>query len=383
MMKIIVKTVFGLEEVLAEECREIGAFNPQIINRAVTFEGDNYLLYKCNHLLRTAIRVLVPFHDFEANNEQELYQNLYDFDWSTLFDVNQTFAIDAVCNSEIFTHSKFAALKSKDAIADFFRNKFGKRPSVDIENPDLRFNIHIFKNQVNVSLDSSGNSLHQRGYRRKGHLAPLNEVLAAGMLRLSGWNPKIPLYDSMCGTGTFSMEAAMMARNIAPGFLERTYAFMNWKDFDKQVWKKVKTEAQDAEVNTPFEIFASDISAKEIMETKDNMRQFGFSKDIRIQKKSFFDVLPEEEGGILILNPPYGERMEQRDIEGFYKEIGNHLKNNFKGFSAFIITSNVNAMKTIGLKPSSKHVLYNGSLECKFLKFEMYAGSKKAKFSRD
>ena len=376
-MKLIVKTFHGLEDVLASELKNLMATNVQALNRAVSCDGGIDLLYRINHLSRTALRVLKPIHSFKARNERQLYARTMEYDWSSILNLKKTFAIDSVVYSELLKHSKFAALKVKDAIADQFRKKTGKRPDVETAAPDIRIHLHIAGDIVTISLDSSGNSLHKRGYREVGHAAPLNESLAAGMLKLSAWNKITPLIDPMCGSGTFLMEAAMIACQIPPGLLRTKYCFMNWPDFDDNLWKEIIEKSKEQVKALDFEIRGSDISPKAMDTAFRTIAPFDWAEKISLKRASFFKLEKEFENGMIIMNPPYGERLKSDDITALYKKIGDTLKFNFSGFEAWILSSNATAIKSIGLRPSQKTTLYNGSLECKFQQFSLYKGSKK------
>lgn len=376
---ILAKTMFGLEDVLANELKELGA--EQIIkgNRAVEFIGDLELLYKSNYWSRTALHILVPISEFYLRKEDDLYKKIYQIEWENYLDKKGTLSVDAFVHSSVFTHSHYLSLKTKDAIVDRFRDKFGIRPNVDLETPDLRVNIYMVKNKCVVSLDSSGYSLHKRGYRKKTGSAPINEVLAAGMIILSGWSGQSNFIDPMCGSGTIVCEAALIANNIPPGYYRKTFGFEKWKNFDNKIWEKVKNEALQFQKEFQYEIIGSDISAESIEIAKENARFAKLHKDIILEVKSFENQIPPEGGGFMIMNPPYGERIKPEDIVLLYKTIGNGLKNNYQGYHAWIISSDLNALKFIGLKPSKKINLFNGSLECKFLQFDIYQGSKKSK----
>jgi len=381
-VKLLIKTFHGLEEVLAKEVKELGGQQVAVLRRAISCEGDLRLLYKANHQLRTALKVLVPIEAFNARDEQELYNKAKQIKWNDYLQLNQTFAIDAVVFSKTFTHSKYIALKVKDAIVDQFREKTNRRPDIDTQCPDISINIHISNNEVNISLDSSGESLHKRGYRRSGHPAPLNECLAAGMLMLTGWNPSIPLIDPMCGTGTILIEAAMMAAKVPPGDQRKKYPFMNWKGFDKELWMSIVKEGKEAMGTPKVEIAGGDVDSKSIDLAKMGSLDFGLGRLIRLERIDFKAHLPKSKEGILIFNPPYGERIEGKDLNGLYEQIGDHLKANFIGFDAWILSSNKEAMKHIGLRPTQKLTLYNGPLECKFQQFKVFAGSLKKKEKR-
>lgn len=377
---MIAKTFFGLEEVLAEELKNIGAEDIEPINRAVSFLGDLSVMYKANYLCYTAIRVLKPIATFSVSNENELYDQIKLIPWWDFMDVDQTLAIDAVLSYSQITHSKFAALKSKDAIVDAFRDKFGKRPSVDPVNPDLRINIHIFRENCTVSIDSSGNSLHKRGYRIAVDKAPLNEVLAAGLIKLSGWDGNTHLIDPMCGSGTILIEAAMQAFGIAAGYYRKDFGFKHWKDFDAVLWKKIQDEALDMQKDFEYRIIGSDRSYKAISIAEENLKNARLHKDIELRKSTLEDLSFPINEGVMITNPPYDERLDEADIKGLYQMIGDQLKQKFQGFNAWVLSGNLEVLKFVGLRPSRKIIIYNGPIECRFAKFEIYGGSKKAKY---
>lgn len=374
---MIAKTFAGLEDVLAEELRNIGCENIKPLRRAVEFHGDNIAMYKANYWCRTALRILKPVKLFNAVNEEELYKGVSEIEWWTLMDIEDTFAIDSVVNSSYFNHSKFVALKTKDAIADCFRKKFDKRPSVDTENPSVRINIRVFNDEVTVSLDSSGTSLHRRGYRIETGLAPINEVLAAGMILLSDWKRDCHFVDPMCGSGTILMEAALIANKIPPGFYRQSFGFEKWKDFDAEAWEKIKDDAIAGQQEFEHMIIGSDISGKMISISRNNIRNARMHKDIDLQASNITDYIPPAGKGIMITNPPYGERMKVEDVKALYKKIGDTLKKNYAGYDAWIISSDLEAHKFVGLRPSRKIKVFNGPLECRFLKFSIYEGSKK------
>ncbi len=378
----IVKTVHALEPVLAAELTAMGATNVTPTRRAVSFEGDQKMLYRANLELRTALRVLKPIKQFEARNEQQLYDGIYAIDWSKYMNLTSTFAIDGVTRSQFFNHSKYVALKSKDAIADQFREKEGKRPNVNPVTPDLRINVYIHEHTVHVSLDSSGDSLHKRNHGRETLEAPINEVLAAGMIKLAGWNCDRPFLDPMCGSATIPIEAAMLAYNI-PSQIHRTdFGFMKWPDFDKELWETVRKEALDnvREFDHPIVGFDSDFQAVRIAER--NVIQAGLEDKVVIKRQQFERISESSPAGIIVMNPPYDERLAMDDIYDFYGMIGDQFKKQFGGHEAWIISSNMDAIKSIGLRASKKMTLFNGPLECKFLKFELYAGSKKQKHQK-
>jgi len=374
---ITATTIFGLEEILAAELREIGASDIEILSRAVSFKGDQAMLYKSNLLLRTAVKVLKPIKSFYAANEQQLYDNVKKINWDDYFSYDKTFAIDGSTHSEIFTHSKFIALKSKDAIADQFREKYGIRPSVDTEKPDLRINVHIEDNAVVVSLDSSGTSLGKRNYRLEQVEAPISEVLAAGIIQLSGWDKKCDFIDPMCGSGTFPIEAALLANNIPSG-RNRGFGFETWGDFDLNLWNEVKAEADSKIIASDVKILANDIDSKAMDIAFANAKRAGVKDLIIFDTVDFFHTSHSEGKGIVVMNPPYGERLQMDEITNFYQDIGTRLKHFYQGCDAWIISSNYQALKNFGLRTSRKIKLFNGPLECRLQKYELYQGSKKA-----
>jgi len=375
--EIVATTLFGLEEILAKELAQIGATDIQIINRAVKYRGNKELLYKSNLHLRTALKVLKPITSFQARNDSQLYQKIRKIPWNDYFTFKQSFAIDAVSYSETFRHSKYVALKTKDAIADLFRDEFGIRPSVDTVSPDIQINIHVAETNFTVSLDSSGIPLSKRGYRLDQARAPINEVLAAGMISISGWDMKGLFLDPMCGSGTLPIEAAMVAANIAPGRL-RSFGFESWNDFDESLWKLLKDQANDQIVKTECKILGRDKNPKNMENARRNIRRAGLSNIIKLKTEDFLESSASEEKGLIMMNPPYGERLES-DAKVFqlYEDIGSRLKHNYEGWDAWIISSNMQAFKFVGLRPSRKIKLFNGALECRFNKYELYKGSKK------
>lgn len=379
--KMIAKTMFGLEEVLAEELRALGAQDVTPINRAVAFTGTMETLYKANYACRTALAILKPFAEFEANNEQELYDNVYKIKWEQILDVDCKFFIESAANSKIFTNSYYAALKMKDAIVDRFRRMFGRRPTIDTENADYKFNIHINANKVTLLMNSSGESLHKRGYRQGVGIAPINEVLAAGLIQLSGWKADCHFFDPMCGSGTILIEAAMYANNIPAQYYRKKFGFMRWKEFNNSEWKGVKERLDRGIREFEYEIWGSDIDPTVIDQAEKNLRFAKLHHDVCLFPQSFeFQDAPEGEC-MIITNPPYGERISVEDITKLYSMIGDRFKSFGDGKTAWLITSDFRAMKSIGLKTSRKIQLYNGALECRFLKFELYDGSKKAKYN--
>ncbi len=379
-MEIIAKTFSGLENLLFDEIKEAGGKNLKLIKRGVSFEGDEEVLYRCLLSLRTVLRLLVPVFSFKAHTEKDLYFKVKKLPWENFLELEQTFAIDCVANSRVFNHSKFVSLRVKDAICDRFRdNNDNKRPDVNVRNPDLPINVHISDLDVTILLDVSGFSLHQRGYRTSEHRAPLNEALAAGVLMLSGWDKKTDLFDPMCGSGTILIEAAMIAQNIAPRlFSTKKFALEKWDNFDTQLWKSIKKELKQDIEPTSVKIFGADISPKYIQMARFAAKDGAVDDIVSVEHADFFKTKNKLTEGFILSNPPYGERLEEDDIISFYKEIGNTLKREYRGFEAWILSSNFLALKFVGLKPSKKIPLKNGPLDVKLQKYEMYDGSKKA-----
>lgn len=375
--QFIAKTLSGLEEILAAELRSLGAEDVKILHRAVSFLGDKKLMYEANLKLRTSLRILKRIFSFKAATAEELYRKTGEIYWDKYFSSHDTIAVDSAVSSEFFTHSQFVSQKVKDAIVDQFRSKTGKRPSVDLENPRFRINIHIYQDTCTVSLDSSGESLHKRGYRLQMSEAPLSEVLAAGMLLLSGWDRKTSLVDPMCGSGTILIEAALLAGNIPPGIFRTNFGFMNWLDYDDILWNGIWREAKEKISLSPGQIYGADISPAAIEAAKKNMHNAEFENEIKLHVSSFEKLEPPDNAGLIIMNPPYGERLKPDDIVSFYKMIGNTLKQKYAGYDAWILSANMDALKFVGLHPSKKFSLLNGQLECKFQKYSIYAGSKK------
>lgn len=373
---ISIKTLGGVENVLVDELFDLGYRNIEKGKRIARVRGGLEDIYKLNHELRTALKILIPVHTFKATNEQNLYDALVQYDWGQFIHPDQTLAIDPVINSEYFRHSRFIAQKAKDAIVDQLRKKFHRRPSVDLQDPDVRLNLHIWNDTCTVSLDSSGESLHKRGYKIFLGQAPLNEVLAAGILKIAGWKPGETLYDPMCGSGTISIEAAMIDKNIAPGKYRQQFGFQKWLGYDDQLFKSVCALKQTrGQASSTYHV--SDISNRSLEQARKNAMNAGVHSLMKFSTRDFFSLKPEKGGGVVILNPPYGERLKDFNVVEHYRGIGDTLKNNFQGFKAWVFTSNIEAVKYIGLRPSKKIKLYNGPLECKLLAFDIYEGSKK------
>ena len=376
-MKFVAKTLYGLEKVLSEELIGLGAGNIQTANRAILFEGDKSLLYRVNYSVRTALSVLMPIADFRIRSKEDLYKGGSKIEWDRFMDIDDTFSIVPVINSPHFGHTGYAGLIIKDAIADYFRNKTGRRPSVDTTNPRVLINLHISNDNVTISLDSSVVPLYKRGYRQEQTVAPLNEVLAAGILLLSGWNVSSTLTDPMCGSGTIPIEAGLIASKIPPGKFRQFFGFQKWKDFDEDLFEKIKIECNSQIGLSPVKIFGSDISEETLKFAKANVARAGLSDVITLENSDFKDLKSIDEHGYLFLNPPYGQRIQPEEIDLLYGMIGTTLKHNFPGTTAWLITSNKESLKHIGLKPKEKHTLFNGALECILLKYEMYTGTKK------
>lgn len=374
--EIIAKTFQGLEQVLAEELSELGAENIQKGLRMVSFEGDKEMMYKANFCLRTALRILKPIKHFSAKDADEVYEQIKAIHWEDYMSDKSTFAIDAVVNSEEFRHSKFVAYRVKDAIADYFRDKTGNRPSVRINNPDLALNIHIAQTSCTISLDSSGESLHRRGYRQEAVEAPLNEVLAAGIIKLTGWNGECDFIDPMSGSGTFPIEAALIARNIAPGVFRKGYAFEKWSDFDQELFEQIYND-DSKEKEFEHKIYAYDNSPRAIAIATDNIKAAGVNKDIILTFQPFQQFQQPAEKAIMVTNPPYGERISTNDLLGLYKMIGERLKHAFIGNEAWILSYHDECFAQIGLKPSTKIPLFNGPLQCELHKYEIFDGKYK------
>ncbi len=374
---MVARTPRGLEEILADELRALGAEAVEIQNRAVSFRGDQVLLYRANLCLRTALRILKPVHSFRIVAQQDLYHRLREYNWSRHLTVDTTFAIDSAVHSPVFTNSLFAAQKAKDAIVDQFRDRTGRRPSVDTRDPGLRLHLHISNRDCAVSLDSSGQSLHRRGYRTEALEAPLNEVLGAGLVLASGWNGETPFVDPMCGSGTIAIEAALRAANIAPGLLREHFAFMSWGDFDAKLWARLRERALGERRTPAGPVHAADIDKRAVQVSQANRQRAGLAEDaILFTRAAFADFSPPAGPGVLVMNPPYGERMQPEDTFALYKSIGDGLKQKYTGYTAFILSSNLDALKKIGLKPSRKMTVHNGPLECSFRRYELYAGSR-------
>jgi len=377
-MKFVAKTLYGLEKVLAGELLSLGAVDIEEANRAVLFKGDKNLLYRVNYCARTALSVLMPIADFRIRSKNDLYDGGSKVEWDNFMDVDDTFSVVPVINSQLFGHTGYAGLILKDSIADYFRKKTGRRPSVDTRNPRILINLHISNDLASISIDSSVVPLFKRGYRQEQAVAPLNEVLAAGILLLSGWNASASLSDPMCGSGTIPIEAGMIACRIPPGKFRDFFGFQLWKDFDEELFDKIKHEADNKFVTSPVKIYASDISEEAVLQSKANITKAGLMDVVTLQVADFNDLKSENDSGFVFLNPPYGQRIQPEEINDLYSSIGTTLKHNFAGYTAWLITSNKESLKKVGLKPRTKYTLFNGALECTLLKYEMYPGTLKS-----
>ncbi|NBC83215.1 MAG: RNA methyltransferase [Bacteroidetes bacterium] len=381
--QMIAKTMYGLEDVLADELKGIGAAKITKSNRAVYFEGNKETLYRANIQLHTALKILIPLATFDAKNEVQLYNMVKEVEWDKYISTSDTVAVDGVVNSTKFNHSKFVSLKVKDAVVDQFRDKYNRRPSVDASNPTLRIHIHIDETTCTLSIDSSGESLHKRGYRNEQGTAPINEVLAAGMILLAGWKGDCHFIDPMCGSGTIVIEAAMIAYGIPPGIFRKGFAFENWNDFDPEIFNHLM-DSDEYYKEFEHQIIGSDISAQTLRIALMNTKSASLHKKIELKASPFNELEPPEGKCMVITNPPYGERLKPHQLNNLYKSIGDTLKKIYSKnqTDAWIISSNTDALKRIGLRPSKKIKLINGKLECGFYQFKLYSGSKKSKYQK-
>ncbi len=375
--KMVAKTFYGFEEILAKELRMLGAQDIKPGNRMVSFVGDLGFLYKANLCLRTALKILKPIHTGWVANEEALYQLFYDFPWEDYLDVDSKFVIDSVVHGTLFTHSQFASQKAKDGLVDQFRDRHNERPSVDLNRPDLRINLHIQEDFCTISLDSSGASLHHRGYRTATNIAPLNEVLAAGLIQLSGWKGNTDFLDPMCGSGTLVIEAAMFACNVPANINRKAFAFEKWTDWDADLFEKIQESQLKKITNPAIQIKGSDKAPSAIEKALVNIENANLSDFVKIEKKDFFQLEKESTGPLhLLTNPPYGERLDG-DMNALYQGIGDAFKQSFPNTHAWIISSNMEAIKCVGLRPSRKIKLFNGKLETKLLYYPIYEGTKR------
>lgn len=371
--ELIAKTFMGLEQVLAKELTNLGANNVQIGRRMVAFTGNKETMYRANFQLHTAIRILKPIAHFKARSAEDMYDEVRKIDWSQYIQEGKTFSVDSVVYSEEFTNSRFVTYKVKDAIVDQFRERTGTRPNISVSNPDIRLNIHVAEDNATLSLDSSGESLHRRGYRQESVEAPLNEVLAAGMILMTGWQGETDFIDPMCGSGTLPIEAALIARNISPGVFRKEFAFEKWPDFDQELFDMIyNDDSQEREFK--HHIFGYDTDMKAVNTARMNVAAAGFSRDITIEQQDFKDFSQPKEKSIIVMNPPYGERISTPNLLGTYKMIGERLKHQFMGNEAWILSYREECFRQIGLKTSIKIPVYNGSLECEFRRYQLFDG---------
>jgi putative N6-adenine-specific DNA methylase len=374
--QILIRTYSGLEEVLYKEVTALGGANVEKLNRAVSCTGDLGFVYKLNLALRTAVKVLVPLNQFVFHDNKSFYDAVYQIDWPGLFAHDKTIAFDSIVFSRYFDNSMFVSQLAKDAVADRFRKAGLPRPFVDARNPDVPLSIYVKENEATVYLDSSGMSLHQRGYKPEQVHAPLSEVMAAGILKLSGWSPHFPLIDPMCGSGTFSIEAAMLASGVPAGMFRKRFGFEQWKAYDAGLYEQIFTSLVNRISESPFEIHASDRDARAIAIAKRNAEAAQFSDEISFSVSDFLKSSGPERKAFLFMNPPYGERLNPDDLAQLYAGIGATLKHRYAGCEAWVFTAYPEAVKQIGLKPSTKIKLMNGPLECLLLRYEMFAGKR-------
>ena len=374
--ELIAKTFMGLEPVLAQELTQLGANNVQIGRRMVSFTGDKEMMYRANFQLHTAIRILKPIRHFKAGSADDVYEEVKKIDWSKYIEKGKTFSVDSVVYSDEFRNSRFVTYKVKDAIVDQFRENTGDRPNISVSNPDIRLNIHIAEDKATLSLDSSGESLHRRGYRQESVEAPLNEVLAAGMNLMTGWKGDTDFIDPMCGSGTLLVEAALIAHNMSPGIFRKEFAFERWTDFDQDLFDQIyNDDSQEREFK--HHIYGYDVDIKAVNTARMNVRAAGLTSDITVEEADFKDFKRPTEKSILVCNPPYGERISTPNLLGTYKMIGERLKHEFMGNDAWILSYREECFEQIGLKPSIKIPVYNGSLECEFRKYAIFDGKMK------
>ena len=374
--RLIVKTLYGLEEILSKELLSLGGREIQKLNRAVAVVGDLGFVYKINIALRTGLRVLLPLNEIQMETVDDYYDAVYEIPWEDLFDEGKAFAVHVVGTNEELNHSSFAGLKAKDAIVDRFRDKLGIRPSVDKHEPEVPIHIHISRENVRIYLDTSGESLHRRGYRLEAAKAPLNEVLAAGIILHSSWNGGMPVLDPMCGSGTFLVEAALIAHNMPANIYRESFAFFNWKGFEEELFVKIREGLLSRAKDYEGKFFGRDIDVYSLDAAAANIERSMFEDAVRLKRADFFEADPPAEKGLLLINPPYNVRI-QADTHQMYRQIGDTLKEKYAGWQVFWITSDMEAIKSIGLRPSRKWNLFNGELECKLLRFDMYEGTKK------
>jgi len=375
--EMVAKTLFGFEELLEKELLQLGAQKIKTGVRNVSFIGDKGFMYKCNIGLRTAIKILKPIKKFRVKDEAELYSKIKDIQWENFLDVDGTLAVGSTLSGSIFTHSQYVSLKTKDAIVDRFRDKFGSRPNIDLRHPDLKIDIHIDRSHCTVSLDSSGQSLHKRGYKISTNIAPINEVLAAGLIMMSGWNGESDFMDPMCGSGTILIEAAMIACNIPPNLMRNEFGFESWKDWDVDLYEKIENSLLTKTRDFHYRLIGFDKSPSAVRKAIENIKNANLEEFINVKHEDFFKTHKSPDNKLLIIfNPPYGKRLDL-DFKSFYNQIGDTLKHNYAGSTSWFITSNLEALKHVGLKPSRKIKVFNSKLESRFVKYELYRGTKK------
>jgi len=378
--KLVAKTLFGFEDILAKELTQLGAMRVEKGVRNVSFEGDKGFMYKANLGIRTAIKILKPIHSFRVAREEDLYKNVKNMKWENYLKATGSLAVDATVHNSVFTHSQYTALKTKDAIVDRFRENDGTRPDVDLRFPDLKINVHIDRQRCTISLDTSGESLHRRGYKTATNIAPINEVLAAGLIMMSGWDGQTDFMDPMCGSGTMLAEAAMIACNIPPNLMRKEFAFERWSDWDVDLFEKIEESLLKRTRDFHHKIMGYDKSPSAVAKAKENIKNAHLDEFIHIQHQDFFKTQKAGEEKLhMVFNPPYGERLENLNVEEFYGNIGSTLKHGYPGTNAWLITSKLEALKFVGLRPSRKIKVFNAKLEARLVKYEMYEGSKKAK----
>ncbi len=376
-IKMVAKTIYGMEDILRQELEDLNAKNIKVLNRAVEFEGDLELMYTANLKLRTALSILTPLFHFKAETAQDIYDNVLQYDWGRIFNLHQTFAIYSVVHSQTFTHSQYVSLKTKDAIADHFRKKYNARPNVDTRFADIRIVLHVTETHFSVALDTSGKALFQRGYKTSMTEAPINEVLAAGIILKSGWDKKTPFIDLMCGSGTFLIEAAMIASNCPANLYRKRFGFQNFRNYDALLWDSI-VEKAESEISSELPpIIGNDISDEVIEKAQENINNTRFKRDIKLECSHFTNFENTFDEGIIITNPPYDERLKEDNIIELYQDLGDMFKQEFKNFDCWVFSANLEALKRLGLKPNKKIKLLNGSLEGSLQKFEIYEGSKK------
>jgi len=378
--RMVAKTLFGFEDILAKELTQLGAIRVEKGVRNVSFEGDKGFMYKANLGIRTAIKILKPIHSFRVVREDDLYKNVKKMKWETYLKATGSLAVDATVHNSVFTHSQYTALKTKDAIVDRFRDIDGTRPDVDLRFPDLKINVHIDRQRCTISLDTSGESLHRRGYKTATNIAPISEVLAAGLIMMSGWDGQTDFMDPMCGSGTMLAEAAMIACNIPPNLMRKEFAFERWNDWDVELFEKIEESLLKKTRDFHHKIMGYDKSPSAVAKAKENIKNAHLDEFIHIQHEDFFKTRKAGDNKLhMVFNPPYGERLENLNVEEFYGNIGTTLKHGYPGTNAWLITSNLEALKFVGLRPSRKIKVFNAKLEARLVKYEMYEGSKKAK----